>query len=115
MRNFLNAVQLADLVQSVNAWGKAAVKTENLALNDSSKRKVVKKLCEYFPHVGIPVLSEALIIKTITKKTLVLHEITTDIAYTYVICLLSWLPRRMVSLSLKRTFKATSRVTVSTL
>ena len=36
------------------------------------------------------------------------------LTYTWVICLLSWFPLRIVSLSLKRTLRATRRVTVST-
>jgi hypothetical protein len=57
------------------------METENLIFNDSSKGKVVEKLCEYFPDIGITVLSEALVIKTVSK-TLVRHEIITDFAYT---------------------------------
>lgn len=44
------------------------METENLVFNDSSKGKVVEKLCEYFPDIGITVLSEALVIKTVTKN-----------------------------------------------
>lgn len=44
------------------------MKTENLVFNDSSKGKVVEKLCEYFPDIGITVLSETLVIKTVTKN-----------------------------------------------
>jgi len=41
------------------------METENLIFNDSSKGKIVEKLCEYFPDIGITVLSEALVIKTV--------------------------------------------------
>ena len=44
------------------------METENLIFNDSSKGKVVEKLCEYFPDIGITVLSETLVIKTVTKN-----------------------------------------------
>ena len=41
------------------------METEDLVLNDSSQGQVVEELCELLPHIGISVLSQALIIETI--------------------------------------------------
>ena len=45
------------------------METEDLVLNDSSQRQVVEQLCELLPHIGISVLSQALIIETIPNFT----------------------------------------------
>jgi hypothetical protein len=42
------------------------MEAENLAFNNSSQREVIKELGEGFPHVGISVLSQTFIIKTIS-------------------------------------------------
>lgn len=65
MRNFLNSVELSDLIEGVNTGRETSVKTENLTLNDCSQRKIIEKFCELFPDIGVSVLSQAFIIETI--------------------------------------------------
>ena len=87
------------------------MKTEDLTFNDSGEWQVIEQFSECLPHIGISVLSQALVIESVPKIE-IMKKI--DVSYTCVICLDSWLPLRIVSLSLKRTFKHTSKVTVST-
>ena len=68
MRNFLDSVELSDLVKSVDRRRETSMEGENLVFNDSSEGKVVEKLCESFPDIGVSVLSEAFIIKAISKR-----------------------------------------------
>lgn len=70
MRNFLNSIELFNLIKSVNAWGKTTVKTENLTFDNSCQWKIIEKLSELFPYIGISVLSQTFIIKSIAKKKL---------------------------------------------
>jgi hypothetical protein len=65
MGNFLYSVQLSNLVQGIDTWGKTTMEAENLAFNNSSKWEIVKELGKGFPDVGISVLSQTLIIKSI--------------------------------------------------
>ena len=41
------------------------MKTEDLVLYNGCQWQIVEKLCELFPHVGVAVLSEALIVEAI--------------------------------------------------
>ena len=43
------------------------MQTEVLLLNDSSQGKAVKQLRELFPHVGVSVLAQALVVEAVTK------------------------------------------------
>ena len=65
MRSLLNAIKLSNLIKSINGWRETTMETEDLVLNDSSQRQVVEELCELLPHIGISVLSQALIVETI--------------------------------------------------
>lgn len=44
------------------------MEAENLLLNESGQRQIVKKVGKVLPHVGIAVLAQALVIKTVPKK-----------------------------------------------
>ena len=44
------------------------MKTEDRVLNHCSEWQVVEELSELFPHVGITVLAEALIIESVSKS-----------------------------------------------
>jgi len=46
------------------------VKTENLTFNNSSQGEVVEELGELLPDIRIAILTEALIVETITKSRL---------------------------------------------
>ena len=61
----LDTIQLSDLIQSVNTRGETSMKAEDLVLDDSSQRQVVKELSELLPDIGVAVLAQALIVKAI--------------------------------------------------
>mgnify|MGYP001635523497 CR=1 FL=1 len=63
--NFLDAIKRPDVVESVNGWTQSTVKTENLVFDESSKGKVVEKVGEVFPHVGIAVFAETFVIESV--------------------------------------------------
>ena len=60
VRNLLQAVQSSDVVQGVDTGGQTAVQAEYLAVNQSCEGEIIKQVGEIFPHVGIPVLPQAL-------------------------------------------------------
>ncbi len=66
MGDFLDSVQLPDLIKGVNARGETTVKTENLTFNDCSQRKVIEKLGELLPYISISVFPQAFIIKSVS-------------------------------------------------
>jgi hypothetical protein len=94
MRYLLNAIELSYLVQCVYAGRETTMEAEDLILNDCSERQKIKQFCVNFPNVRITILSQTLIIKTISKKCQMIIS-----TYVCVIYLLSWFPLRIVSLS----------------
>lgn len=69
MRNFLDSVQLSDLIKGVDTGRETSMKTENLSFNDSCQGQVIEKLGELLPYVGVSILSQAFIIETIPIQT----------------------------------------------
>jgi len=65
VRHLLQPVQGPDVVQRVDAGGEAAVQTEDLAVHQRREGQVVKQVSEIFPHVGVSVLPQTLVIETI--------------------------------------------------
>jgi hypothetical protein len=65
MGNFLNTIKRPDVVESVNGWTQSTVKTENLVFDESSEGKVVEKVGEVFPHVGIAIFAETFVIESV--------------------------------------------------
>ena len=65
MWHFLNAVEASDIVKSVDARGKTSVEAEDLVIDEGSKGKVVEKVCEELPDVGITIFAQALIIEAV--------------------------------------------------
>jgi len=63
--DLLDPVKSSDVVKSINAGRQTAVKTENLVVDESSQGQVVKEVGEVFPHVGIAILAQTLVVKTI--------------------------------------------------
>mmetsp|Transcript_33159 Transcript_33159/g.72296 ORF Transcript_33159/g.72296 Transcript_33159/m.72296 type:complete len:219 (+) Transcript_33159:322-978(+) len=59
--NFLDAVELPDVVQGVQRWRDASVHADDLILNYSSHRKVVEGVCEELPDFGTSVRPDALV------------------------------------------------------
>ena len=61
----LNAIELTDLIEGVNAGWQTTMQAEDLVLNDSCERQIIEELRELFPHVGVAVLAKALIIEAV--------------------------------------------------
>ena len=61
----LHPVELANLVQGVNAWRETAVEAEDLVFDDSCQGQVVKKLSELLPDVGVAILPQAFVIEPV--------------------------------------------------
>lgn len=76
VRHLLQPVQGPDVVQSVNAGGEAAVQTEDLAVHQRREGQVVKQVSEVFPHVGVSVFPQALVIETIDLSDLTALMVT---------------------------------------
>lgn len=65
MRNFLDPIQRANVVQSIDGGTQTAVQAEDLVLDESGERKVVEEIGKVFPDIGIAVFAQALVIKPI--------------------------------------------------
>ena len=61
----LDAIELTNLVKCINARGETTVQTEDLAGDHGRQGQVIEKLCELLPHVGVAVLTQALIVESI--------------------------------------------------
>ena len=70
MGSLLDAIELADLIKSVDGGGETTVEAEDLVLNDGCQGQVVEQFSELLPNVSISVLSEALIVETIPERRL---------------------------------------------
>ena len=70
MGNFLDSIELSDLIETVQTGRESSMQAEYLALYNSSHREQVKQVCEVLPHIGIPILPEALIIEPINLSDL---------------------------------------------
>ena len=67
MRRLLHAIELANLVEGVDAGRKTTVEAEDGVLDDSSQGQEVEELSELFPDVSIAIFSQALVIEAIPK------------------------------------------------
>jgi len=65
MRYLLDPVQTSDVVQRVDARAEAAMKTEDLVLNEGGKGEVVEEVGEIFPNVRIAIFTQAFVIEAI--------------------------------------------------
>lgn len=63
--HLLYPVQSANVVKSVNAGGETAVETEDLAVDEGGKGKVVEKVGEVLPDVGVAVFAQALVVEAV--------------------------------------------------
>ncbi len=66
VRYLLFAVELAHLVKRFQTGTQSSMKTVHSVFNQSSNRQIVKQVREVAPHIWIPVLPHALVIKPIT-------------------------------------------------
>ena len=65
MWHLLDAVKGPDIVKGVDAWREAAVKAEDLVVDECGKREVVEEVGEMLPYVGIAIFAEALVVETV--------------------------------------------------
>jgi len=65
VRDLLDAVQLANVIQRVNAGTESAVKTKYLIFDEGREGEVIEEVGEHFPYVGRAVFSDAFVVKTV--------------------------------------------------
>jgi hypothetical protein len=65
VRNFLNSIQLSNLLERVQRRRQASMKGENLVLYNSCQWQQVKEVSKVFPDVDVSIFSEAFIIKAV--------------------------------------------------
>ena len=53
------------MVERVNAGTEASVQGEDLAVDKGGEGEIVEQVRERFPHVGIPILSETLVVEAV--------------------------------------------------
>ena len=78
MGHLLDAVELADLVESVNRGGKTAMQAENGVVDDSGEGQVVKKLGEVDPDIRVAVLAKAFVVEAVHLGDLAHLVISTE-------------------------------------
>lgn len=78
MRHLLDAVESANVVKGINGWRKTAVKTEDLVLDQGGEGKVVEKIGKVFPHVGVAVFAQALVVETVHLGNLARFVVATE-------------------------------------
>jgi hypothetical protein len=66
--DFLDAIELSDLIESIDRRRETTMKTEDLSFNHCCKRKIVEQLSESLPDICISILSQTLVIETIAIK-----------------------------------------------
>jgi len=70
VRHLLDAVELADIIERVDAGTEAAVQTKDLVIDERRQGQVVKEIREEFPHVCVAVLAQALIVEAVYLRDL---------------------------------------------
>jgi hypothetical protein len=70
MGHFLDAVQGPDVVKGVNGRAQSTVQTEDLVFDESSEGEVVEEVGKVFPHIGVAVFAETLVIETVNLRDL---------------------------------------------
>lgn len=132
VRHLLHPIQIPRMIQRINRRRESSMQTKDAIGYHRSHGEVVKGVGEVLPNVGIAVFSKAFIVESVTVSGTIegtwewwvdsnsikaeefangqnyLHQ-----TYTWVICLLSWFPLKIVILSRNLTFNATNNVTVS--
>lgn len=78
MRDFLNSVELTDLIQGVDRGRETTVEAEDGIVHDGRQRKVVKKLGEVDPDVRVTVLAKALVVEAVHLGDLAHLVISTE-------------------------------------
>jgi hypothetical protein len=65
MGHLLYAVERPNVIQCVDAWRQATMQTEDLVVDQGSKREVVEEVREVLPDVRVAVLAQAFIIEAV--------------------------------------------------
>jgi len=65
MRNLLYAIESSNVVQRVDTGRKAAVKAEDLVIDEGSEGKIVEEVCKVLPDVGIAVFAKTLVVESV--------------------------------------------------
>ena len=70
VRHLLYAVERPDVVERVDAGREAAVEAEDLVVDQRGEGEVVEEVGEVFPHVGVAVLAQALVVEAVDLRDL---------------------------------------------
>jgi len=65
VRDFHSSVDKSDLVNSFDFRGESSVDAEDFTFDNSSDTKIIEDLSAVLPRIGIPVLSNGLVIETV--------------------------------------------------
>ena len=65
VRDFLNSIDLRDLINLLNEWREAAMDAKMFVINHCSKRKVVKEVCNTCPNSRTVEFTLAFSVKTV--------------------------------------------------
>lgn len=65
MGHLLYAVERSDVIEGVDAGRETSVEAEDLVVDEGGKGEVVEEIGEVFPHIGIAIFTQALIVETI--------------------------------------------------
>lgn len=65
MRNLLYSVERTNVVEGIDAGGETSVEAEDLVLDQGGEGEEVEEVGEVLPHVGVSVLSEALVVEAV--------------------------------------------------
>lgn len=68
--NLLDSIQRPDVVERVDGWTQTAVKAEDLVLDEGGKGEVVEEVGEVFPHVGVAIFAQALVVEAVHLRDL---------------------------------------------
>ena len=76
MWDFLYAVECSDVVEGIDAWRETPMEAEDLVVDKGSEGKVVEKVGEVFPYVGVSIFPETLIVEAIDLGDLTRFVVT---------------------------------------
>lgn len=65
MRDFLDSVQTADVVKSIDGRTQAAMQTKDLVFNERGQGEVVKEIGKVFPDIRVAILAQTLVVESI--------------------------------------------------
>lgn len=78
VRDFLNTVQGSDVVERVDGRAQPTMQTKDLVLNESCEGEVVEEVGEVFPHVGVAVFAQALVVEAVHLGDLAGFVVSTE-------------------------------------